>query len=49
MGGDDSQKLLPWRGLQSSPGRGKPPAHLQSHSSSNAITGVRSAIVLPQG
>jgi hypothetical protein len=25
MGGDDSQKLLPWRGLHSSPGR-KPPA-----------------------
>ena len=26
MGGDDSQKLLPWRGTHSSPGR-KPPAH----------------------
>jgi hypothetical protein len=26
MGGDDSQKLLPWRGIHSSPGR-KPPAH----------------------
>jgi hypothetical protein len=26
MGGDDSQKLLPWRGAYSSPGR-KPPAH----------------------
>ena len=26
MGGDDSQKLLPWRGSYSSPGR-KPPAH----------------------
>ena len=26
MGGDDSQKLLPRRGLHSSPGR-KPPAH----------------------
>jgi hypothetical protein len=25
MGGDDSQKLLPWRGSYSSPGR-KPPA-----------------------
>ena len=25
MGGDDSQKLLPWRGIHSSPGR-KPPA-----------------------
>ena len=27
MGGDDSQKLLPWRGIYSSPGR-KPPAQL---------------------
>ena len=27
MGGDDSQKLLPWRGIHSSPGRSKPPAH----------------------
>ena len=27
MGGDDSQKLLPWRGMQSSPGRSRPPAH----------------------
>ena len=27
MGGDDSQKLLPWRGIRSSPGR-KPPAQL---------------------
>ena len=26
MGGDDSQKLLPWRGAYSSPGRCKPPA-----------------------
>ena len=26
MGGDDSQKLLPWRGSYSSPGR-KPPAY----------------------
>ena len=26
MGGDDSQKLLPWRGSYSPPGR-KPPAH----------------------
>jgi hypothetical protein len=24
MGGDDSQKLLPWRGAYSSPGRSKP-------------------------
>ena len=27
MGGDDSQKLRPWRGICSSPGRNKPPAH----------------------
>jgi hypothetical protein len=26
MGGHDSQKLLPWRGIHSSPGRSKPPA-----------------------
>src|ERR1035437_9236246 len=30
MGGDDSQKLLPWRGTYSSPGRGRPPAHVNS-------------------
>jgi hypothetical protein len=29
MGGDDSQKLLPWRGLHSSPGR-KPPAQYKT-------------------
>ena len=29
MGGDDSQKLLPWRGMYSSPGR-KPPAQQQN-------------------
>jgi len=28
MGGDDSQKLLPWRGIISLPGR-KPPAHYE--------------------
>jgi hypothetical protein len=37
MGGDDSQKLLPWRGGYSSPGRGKPPAHCKQHSNSKAI------------
>lgn len=35
MGGDDSQKLLPWRGSYSPPGRGKPPAHLQNQHSSS--------------
>ena len=29
MGGDHSQKLLPWRGIRSSPGRSKPPAHCE--------------------
>ena len=33
MGGHDSQKLLPWRGMHSPPGRSKPPAHYQ-HSNS---------------
>jgi hypothetical protein len=27
MGGDDSQKLLPWRGIYSSPGRSSLPIH----------------------
>src|SRR5262249_26594350 len=27
MGGDDSQKLLPWRGIHSSPGRKPPPRY----------------------
>jgi len=27
MGGDCSQKLRPWRGIDSSPGHSKPPAH----------------------
>jgi hypothetical protein len=27
MGGYDSQKLRPWRGIHSSPGRSKPPAY----------------------
>ena len=37
MGGDDSQKLLPWRGSYSPPGR-KPPAQLRNqHSNSKAI------------
>jgi hypothetical protein len=29
MGGDDSQKLLPWRGTISSPGRSKPPVQCE--------------------
>ena len=35
MGGDDSQKLLPWRGIYSSPGRSKPPAQRNQHSNLN--------------
>ena len=45
MGGDDSQKLLPWRGSYSSPGRSKPPAlqtlaqtHLLRHGMCHAQT-----------
>jgi hypothetical protein len=30
MGGDDSQKLLLWRGNDSPLGHSKPPAHLQN-------------------
>jgi hypothetical protein len=30
MGGDDSQKLLPWRGCYSSPGRRKAPVHFKT-------------------
>ena len=38
MGGDDSQKLLPWRGSHSSPGHSKPPALLQNqHCSAKAV------------
>jgi hypothetical protein len=39
MGGDDSQKLLPWRGSYSSPGRSEPPAN--QHSSSKNICFAR--------
>ena len=37
MGGDDSQKLLPWGGSYSSLGRNEPPALPNQHSSSNAL------------
>jgi len=30
MGGDDSQKLTPWRGIHSPSGHSKPPAHSNS-------------------
>jgi hypothetical protein len=38
MGGDDSQKLLPWRGIYSSPGR-KPPAQLPKSTISLKLAG----------
>ena len=38
MGGDDSQKLLSWRGIHSPPGR-KPPAHLQNQHCSGKLRG----------
>jgi len=37
MGGDDSQKLLPWRGIDSSPGR-KPPAHYEINTVTETAT-----------
>jgi hypothetical protein len=38
MGGDDSQKLLPWRGIHSSPGR-KPPAHYRINTVTETTVG----------
>ena len=39
MGGDDSQKLLPWRGSYSSPGP-KPPAHSKPILYKNPLPGT---------
>ena len=39
MGGDDSQKLLPWRGIHSSPGR-KPPAHYEINNVTELAVGI---------
>ena len=39
MGGDDSQKLLPWRGIHSSPGR-KPPAQLRINTVTESAIGI---------
>ena len=39
MGGDDSQKLLPWRGAYSSPGR-KPPAHCRINNVTETAVGI---------
>jgi hypothetical protein len=43
MGGDDSQKLLPWRGSYSSPGRSKPPAlnNINTLAQSPSASGAR--------
>lgn len=41
MGGDDSQKLLPWRGIISSPGRSKPPAHYEINTVTEDYLGPR--------
>ena len=38
MGGDDSQKLLPWRGVHSSPGR-KPPANYETNNVTDTALG----------
>lgn len=42
MGGDDSQKLLPWRGSYSSPGRSKPPAFNEIKTLAQNLCSVRS-------
>jgi hypothetical protein len=39
MGGDDSQKLLPWRGIYSPPGR-KPPAHCRINMVTEPAVGI---------
>jgi hypothetical protein len=47
MGGDRSQKLLPWRGAYSSPGRSKPPAYGKINTlSETAVGGLPGATVL---
>jgi len=43
MGGDHSQKLLPWRGTYSSPGRSKPPAHREITTVTDDTTPLRAA------
>jgi len=43
MGGDDSQKLLPWRGTLSSPGRSRPPAHYEINTVMDNDFGPRGA------
>jgi hypothetical protein len=38
MGGDDSQKLLPWRGMILLSGAQQPPAHCKINSTSKTLT-----------
>jgi hypothetical protein len=40
MGGDDSQKLRPWRGSYSSPGRSKPPDHSEINTVTENCDGI---------
>jgi hypothetical protein len=54
MGGDDSQKLLPRRGMYSSPGRRKPPAHCKINTLAkrlnlppNRVVGDLQVVLLP--
>ena len=44
MGGDDSQKLTPWRGIYSSPGHSKPPAHSKINSNGKLRWGCRGVL-----
>src|ERR1017187_5632694 len=43
MGGDDSQKLLPWREIRSPPGRSKPPAHCRINTVTETAVGISRA------
>ena len=43
MGGDDSQKLLPWRGTHSSPGHSRPPAYCKFNTLPKLTIGIRAA------
>jgi len=47
MGGHDSQKLLPWRGICSSPGR-KPPAHYEINTVTEKCAGDLAGRRLPR-
>ena len=47
MGGSDSQKLRPWRGIYSSPGRSKPPAHSKLNTVPKNCGGISRSAVSP--